>query len=59
MKHLVKLVLTAGMLIPGMALAAGYHVKGNVDVHTFTTYAMMQGNMSVRFNTTAPGAPYI
>lgn len=59
MDRLIKFVLTVSMLIPGMAFAAGYHLTGYVDVFSYSTYAVMQGNMSVRFNTTAPGSPYI
>lgn len=59
MNRWVKSVLAVSMLIPGMTFAAGYHANGNVDVHTFTSYTMMQGNMSVRYNTTAAGSPYI
>lgn len=59
MNKSVKSALAAFALIPGVALAAGYHVKGNVDVHTYSTYVMMQANMSVRYNTTAAGSPYV
>lgn len=55
MSRLVKLVLAAGILVPGVAFAAGYHASGNVYV-VLDSY--MQANMSVRYNSTAAGTPY-
>jgi hypothetical protein len=56
MSRLIKSILAAGILTPGLALAAGYHVNGYVSI---VPDSVMQANMSVRYNTTAAGTPYV
>lgn len=56
MARLVKLVLAFSILVPGMAFAAGLHGNGYVFV---TPNSSMQANMSVRYNSTVAGSPYV
>lgn len=54
MKRTIAAILAAGFSLS--AAAAGYHVSGNVYI---SPDSYMQGNMSVRYNTSAAGSPYV
>lgn len=56
MNRLIKSTLAAVVLVPGLAFAAGYHASGNVYI---VPDSSMQANMSVRYNTSAAGSPYV
>lgn len=56
MNRLIKSTLAAAVLAPGLAFAAGYHASGNVSI---IPDSVMQANMSVRYNTSAAGSPYV
>src|SRR5690606_13285580 len=53
-KHLITLAAMVAAL-PGLA-NAGYHVAGNVQVTTYSTYMAMSAAPSVRYNNSAGGA---
>ena len=57
MKQLKKfaLIIVSAFVLPAMAWADGYHVDGRVIV----TDTYLSGSMSVRYNTTVGGDPYL
>jgi hypothetical protein len=53
MKKFMRSLIVMAMFAPGLAPAAGYYGSGNVYV---SPNSYMQGNMSVRWNASAPGS---
>jgi hypothetical protein len=56
MSKFIRSLIVTAMFVPGLAQAAGYHLSGNVSI---SPNSYMQGNMSVRWNASAPNSPYI
>ena len=61
MKKLIYIVLGSILFMPGFAHAAGYHVSGNVLIRQNRAMQNtdMWAQMSVRYNTSAPGSPFV
>lgn len=53
MNKFIRALIVTAMFVPGLTQAAGYHVAGNVSI---SPNSYMQGNMSVRWNPSAPGS---
>jgi hypothetical protein len=56
MHKFFRALTVATLLTPGFGFAAGFHSPGFVYVFP---NSFMQGTMSIRWRSTAPGSPYI